>query len=107
MLGAQPLQVSKKTEKFLWKVVRKSKRRIVTAGSRRVGPDTGVCFMEYRRQVAMRRDGDDFVIAFQPDDIVVFRNKDADALRKVCRSIRWQIVSDKTGEADEPESTRN
>jgi hypothetical protein len=63
--------------------------------------------MEYRRQVAMRRDGDDFVIAFQPDDIVVFRNKDADALRKVCRSIRWQIVSDTTGEADEPESTRN
>ena len=33
--------------------------------------------MEYRRQVAMRCDGEDFVIALQPEDEVVFRTKDA------------------------------
>ena len=50
--------------------------------------------MQYRRQVAMRRDGDDFVIALQPDGIVIFRNSDAAALRKVCQSLRWEIVGD-------------
>jgi hypothetical protein len=57
--------------------------------------------MEYRRQVAMRRDGDDFVVAFEPDGFIIFRNSDADALRKVCRSLRWEIVSDTTLSADE------
>ena len=57
--------------------------------------------MEYRRQVAMQRDGDDFVIAFEPDGFIIFRNKDADALRKLCRSLRWEIVSDATSSADE------
>jgi hypothetical protein len=32
----------------------------------------GKVLMEYRRQVAMRRDGDDFVVALQPDDVIVF-----------------------------------
>jgi hypothetical protein len=31
--------------------------------------------MEYRRQVALRRDGDDFVVARKPDDVVVFRSR--------------------------------
>jgi hypothetical protein len=57
--------------------------------------------MEYRRQVTMRRDGDDFVIAFQPDGFIVFRDGNPDALRKVCRSLRWQIVSDPTLATDE------
>jgi hypothetical protein len=57
--------------------------------------------MKYRRQVAMRRDGDDFVIAFESDGFIIFRNKDADALRKLCRSLRWEIVSDTTLSADE------
>jgi hypothetical protein len=57
--------------------------------------------MEYRRQVAMRRDGDEFVVALQPDDVIVFRNGDADALRKVCRSLRWEIVSDTTVSASD------
>jgi len=57
--------------------------------------------MEYRRQVAMRRDGDDFVVAFEPDGFIIFRNKDADALRKLCGSLRWRIVSDTTSSADE------
>ena len=49
----------------------------------------------------MRRDGDDFVIAFEPDGFIIFRNKDADALRKLCRSLRWEIVSDTTSSEDE------
>ena len=49
----------------------------------------------------MQRDGDDFVIAFEPDGFIIFRNKDADALRKLCRSLRWEIVSDTTSSADE------
>jgi hypothetical protein len=57
--------------------------------------------MEYRRQVAMRRDDDDFVIAFEPDGFIIFRNKDADALRKLCRSLRWEIVNDTASSADE------
>jgi hypothetical protein len=43
--------------------------------------------MEYRRQVAMRCDGEDFVIALQPEDEVVFRTKDARALRNLCRRL--------------------
>ena len=57
--------------------------------------------MEYRRQVAMRRDGDDFVVAFEPDGFIIFRNKDADALRKLCGSLRWEIVNDTTSSEDE------
>src|SRR5580700_6326834 len=68
----------------------------------RLNPCTGDGLMEYRRQVAMQRDGDDFVIAFEPDGFIIFRNKDADALRKLCRSLRWEIVSDVTSSADEP-----
>jgi hypothetical protein len=57
--------------------------------------------MDYRRQVTMRRDGDDFVVAFKPDGFIIYRNKDADALRKLCRSLRWEIVSDTTSSAEE------
>ena len=52
--------------------------------------------MEYRRQVAMRCDGEEFVIAIQPDDEIVFRTKDARALRNLCRRLRWQIAIDTT-----------
>ena len=47
-----------------------------------------------RRRVSIRQDDGDFVVAFQPDDIVVFRNNEASALRRVCHSLRWEIVSD-------------
>jgi hypothetical protein len=47
-----------------------------------------------RRRVSIRQDDRDFVVAFQPDDIVVFRNNEASALRRVCHSLRWEIVSD-------------
>ena len=46
------------------------------------------------RAVSLRRDNDDFVVVFQPEEIVAFRNRDAAALRKVCRFLRWNIVSD-------------
>jgi hypothetical protein len=57
--------------------------------------------MEYRRQVAMRCDGEDFVIALQPEDEVVFRTKDARALRNLCRRLRWQIAIDTTLSTDD------
>jgi hypothetical protein len=52
--------------------------------------------MDYRRQVTMRRDGDDFVVATHTDGLIIFRNKDAAALRKLCRSLRWEVVRDMT-----------
>ena len=57
--------------------------------------------MEYRRQVAMRRDGDDFVVALKPDDVIVFRSRNVDALRKVCHSLRWEIVGETTVSSDD------
>jgi hypothetical protein len=50
--------------------------------------------MDYRRQVTLRRDGEDFVVARHTDGLIVFRNDDADALRKLCRSLRWEIIPD-------------
>jgi hypothetical protein len=47
-----------------------------------------------RRQVSISRDGEDFVVAFQPDNVVIFRHSDARKLRKMCHNLRWEIVSD-------------
>ena len=33
-------------------------------------------------------------MAFQPEDFVIFRNQDANALRKVCNFLQWEIVAD-------------
>ena len=52
--------------------------------------------MEYRRQVAMRCDGEDFVVAIQPEDEIIFRTKDARALRNLCRRLRRQRAIDTT-----------
>jgi hypothetical protein len=38
--------------------------------------------------------GEDFVVAFHPENYVIFRGSDPNALRKVCRQLRWEIVSD-------------
>jgi hypothetical protein len=46
------------------------------------------------RRVSVRRDEEDFVIAFQPEDYVIFRNQDANTLRRVCRFLQWEIVTD-------------
>jgi hypothetical protein len=53
------------------------------------------------RRVSIRRDDDDFVVAFQPEDYVIFRDRDANALRKVCRFFQWEIVSDTASEFPE------
>jgi len=55
----------------------------------------------YRRQVSIRRDGADFVVAFHPDNIVVFRHSIANELRKVCHSLRWEVVNDTVAEPDD------
>jgi hypothetical protein len=47
-----------------------------------------------KRLVSLRPDQADYVVAFQPDDMIVFRNPDANALRKLCRQLRWEIISD-------------
>jgi hypothetical protein len=49
----------------------------------------------------LRRDNDEFVITFQPEDCVAFRSHDAKALRKVCAFLRWKIVSDTSLTADD------
>ncbi len=58
----------------------------------------------FRRQVSIRRDASDFVVAFRPEDVIVFRHADANALRKLCRSLRWEIVSDTVAEPNNPTS---
>jgi hypothetical protein len=63
--------------------------------SLRIGP---------RKRVSIRRDDKDFVVAFQPEDFVVFRNGHASALRNVCRLLRWEIVDDTVPEANCPAS---
>jgi hypothetical protein len=51
-------------------------------------------FQRPKRPVAIRRDGDDFVVSLMPNDLVIFRNESADALRKLCKGLRWAVVSD-------------
>src|SRR5262245_53514246 len=50
--------------------------------------------MEYRQQVAIRCNGEDFVVALQPEDEVVFRTKGARALRNLCRAIDTTLSTD-------------
>jgi hypothetical protein len=47
-----------------------------------------------KRLVTLRRDGDDFVVTFYPEDAIVFRHTEPNALRKVCTGLRWKIISD-------------
>ena len=49
----------------------------------------------------LRREGEDFVVSFYPEDIVVFRNADPHALRKMCTFLRWKIISDTAASDDE------
>lgn len=48
------------------------------------------------RQVSIGRDGKDFVVAFQPEDYIIFRHHDVSALKNVCRKLRWEIIDDKS-----------
>jgi hypothetical protein len=58
----------------------------------------GVINGPLKRKVAIRHDGEDFVIAFLPDETVVFRHAEARALRKACLLLRWEVVSDTIAE---------
>jgi hypothetical protein len=57
-----------------------------------------------KKQVSIRRDDKDFVVAFQPEDFVIFRNGDVNALRRVCRLLRWEVISDTIPEANDSTS---
>jgi hypothetical protein len=58
-------------------------------------------YVSLRRQVSIGRDGTDFVVAFQPSNIVVFRHSNAGELRTMCRRLRWEVVSDTVAQADD------
>ena len=48
----------------------------------------------FRRQVTISRDGEDFVVTFLPQNIVAMRHSEAKELRRMCHSLRWEIVRD-------------
>ena len=50
--------------------------------------------LPFRRQVTIGRDGEDFVVAFHPQNIVALRHTEACDLRRMCHSLRWEIVHD-------------
>jgi len=50
--------------------------------------------LPFRRQVSISRDDEDFVVTFLPQNIVAMRHSEANELRKMCHSLRWEIVSD-------------
>lgn len=53
-----------------------------------------------KRLVTLRPDGNDFVVALYPEDVVVFRHAEPFALRKVCSGLQWKIISDSTNASD-------
>jgi hypothetical protein len=48
------------------------------------------------RRVSIARDGDDFTVAFQPENHVIFRHRSVVPLRNICRKLQWKIVEDKS-----------
>jgi hypothetical protein len=48
------------------------------------------------RRVSLRSDGEDFVVVSLAENLVIYRSPDADALRKLCHSLRWEIAVDST-----------
>jgi hypothetical protein len=57
--------------------------------------------LPFRRQVSISRDDEDFVVAFQPDNVVAMRHSEANKLRKICHFFRREIVSDTVPEPDD------
>ena len=53
-----------------------------------------------KRLVTLRHDGDDFVVAFYPEDLVVFRHNEAEPPREMCAFLRCKIISDSSGSDD-------
>ena len=56
------------------------------------------------RQVAITQDGEDFVASLLPNYEVIFRHDNASALRKLCHSLRIEIVSDTIPDPNNPAS---
>ena len=54
-----------------------------------------------KRLVTLRRDGDDFVVVFYPEEIIVFRHNESQPLRKMCAFLRWKIIADSPGWDDQ------
>ena len=73
------------------------------AGLRRKAVDSVLA--RPKRLVTLRRDGDDFVVAFYPEDLFAFRHNEAEPLRKMCAFLRWKIISDSSGSDDKTIST--
>jgi hypothetical protein len=48
------------------------------------------------RRVSIARDGDDFTVAFQPENHVIFRHRSVVPLRNIFRKLQWKIVEDKS-----------
>ena len=46
--------------------------------------------------MSIARDGDDFTVAFQPENHVIFRHRSVVPLRNICRKLQWKIVEDKS-----------
>ena len=51
------------------------------------------------KRVSLRPDDDEFVVSSWPDDVIIFRNRDAEALRSkpaaaasVARQILWSLL---------------
>ena len=53
-----------------------------------------------KRLVTLQRDDNDFVVALYPEDTIVFRHAEPNALRKVCTGLRWKIISDGSNASD-------
>jgi hypothetical protein len=53
-----------------------------------------------KRLVTLQRDDADFVVTFYPENLVVFRHTEPNALRKVCTGLRWKIISDGSNAID-------
>jgi hypothetical protein len=51
-----------------------------------------------RRLVTLRQDGEDFIVLFYPEEIVVFRHHEPQQLRKMCAFLRWKIISDSSAD---------
>ena len=58
------------------------------------------CFIRVQRNTLSEksndqpRDGNEYVVTFLPDNIVALRHSQASELRRMCHTLRWEIVTD-------------
>jgi len=55
----------------------------------------------FRRQVTISRDGEDFVVTFLPQNVIALRHSEASELRRMCHSLRGEIVRDTVPEPND------